>query len=176
MNIILSTSIDFQTPADVAAYAQIDTKALPDGDMALSGVDKYIVGYAHIILFDADGRRMAKLPRRRYRGMAADGEPVVIHGEDFKRIGIPDDPQPDGGEDDDAPAAACKRYLVEWDDFEGNHHEASYDDPDDANAEYDAALKEYQNVTLTDLLAPDSESEGFAEADAAAWAEAQNHQ
>ena len=173
MNIILSTSISFKTAADVAAYAQIDAKALPDDDMALSGVDKYIVGYAHIILFDADGRRMAKLPRRRYRGMAADGEPVVIHGEDFKRIGIPD-----GGEDDDAPApaAACKRYLVEWDDFEGNRHEASYDDPDDANAEYDAALKEYQNVTLTDLLALDSESEGFAEADAAAWAEAQDQQ
>lgn len=168
MNAVVSTSINFQNAADVAAYMQLNPAALPDDDTAYTGVTRYIVGYAHIILFGENGRRMAKLHRRNVRGFAVDGEPVVVHGPDFKRIGIPGEDQPQ----DDEAAPDCKRYLVEWDDFEGNHHEASYDSPDDAEAEYEAALKEYQNVTLTDLLAADGESKGFAELDAELMAEA----
>ena len=170
MNAVVSTSINFQNASDVAAYMQLNPAALPDDDTAYTGVTRYIVGYAHIILFGENGRRMAKLHRRSVRGFAVDGEPVVVHGPSFKRIGIPGEEPPQDDEDISSPD--CKRYLVEWDDFEGNHHEASYDSSDDAEAEYEAALKEYQNVTLTDLLAADGESKGFAELDAELLAEA----
>lgn len=160
MNAIISTSINFQSAADVAAYMQLDPVALPEDDMAYTEVTRYIVGFESIVLFGVDGRRLAKFRRRNVRGFAVDGEPVVIHGENFKRIGIPeDDPQPTADADENEEDAPADHYRVEWDDWEGNHHEKLFARQTDAEAEYDAALKEYQNAELTDLTAQGAEDQ-----------------
>lgn len=90
MNAIVSTSIRFSTPESVAAYKALPWHDLPEDDMEYNEVTRYIVGYKNIILLGKDGRRLATFPRRKVLGLAIDGQPIVIHGKDFKRIGIDD--------------------------------------------------------------------------------------
>lgn len=90
MNAIVSTSIRFSTPESVAAYKGLPWHDLPEDDMEYNEVTRYIVGYKNIVLLGKDGRRLATFPRRKVMGLAIDGQPIVIHGEGFKRIGIDD--------------------------------------------------------------------------------------
>lgn len=85
MNAIVSTSIRFSTPESVAAYRALPWHDLPEDDMEYNEVTRYIVGYKNIILLGKNGRRLATFPRRSVLGLAIDGQPVVIHGKDFKR-------------------------------------------------------------------------------------------
>ncbi len=105
MNAVVSTSIRFSTPESVAAYKTIPWHDLPEDDMEYNEVTRYIVGYKNIVLLGKDGRRLATFNRRKVRGFAIDGQPIVIHGEGFKRIGI-DDPATAEAAGDDDPATA----------------------------------------------------------------------
>lgn len=94
-NAIISVSINFQDAADVTAYKGISPAALPDGEREYNEVTDYKVGYANIVLIGANGRTLAKFPRGAVKGFAIDGEPIVIAGPDFKRIGCGDKDQND---------------------------------------------------------------------------------
>lgn len=84
MQVIISTAIRFTTEADVAAYKALSFEALPLEDMEYNEVTRYLVGWEHIVLFGANGRRLAVLRRKAIRGMAINGKPVTITGDDFK--------------------------------------------------------------------------------------------
>lgn len=116
MNAVGSTSICFSTPESVEAYKAIPWIDLPEDDMEYNEVTRYIVGYKNIILLGLNGRRLATFPRRKVRGLAIDGHPVVIRGEGFKRIGI-DDPATaeaagDSGPSEDAVNAAVAEEVA----------------------------------------------------------------
>ncbi len=75
------------------------------------------MGYKNIVLLGKDGRRLATFNRRKVRGFAVDGQPIVIHGEGFKRIGI-DDPATaeaagDAGPSEEAVDAAVAEEVAE---------------------------------------------------------------
>ena len=84
MQVIISTAIRFTTEADVAAYKALSFEALPREDVEYNEVTRFIVGYEHIVLFGANGRRLAVLKRDKVRGMAIDDEPVTVNGNDFR--------------------------------------------------------------------------------------------
>lgn len=140
MEAILTTAINFQNAQDVEAYKLFSAKALPDGDRRYSGVDAYRVGYENIILLDAGGYIIAKKARKNYRGFAINGEPVIIQGNGFKRIGCETDEEKleelFTKDTDDSV-----EYRVAWIDFEGNQHFADFKDSAEADAEYEARLK-----------------------------------
>lgn len=87
MEAILTTTINFNSAEDVSIYKQFSPEALPDGDRRYSGVASFKVGFKHIVLLDEGGYAIAKKPRGLFKGFAVDGEPVVINGPEFKRIG-----------------------------------------------------------------------------------------
>ena len=89
--VIISTAIKFTNKADVETYTKLSPAALPLDDYELEGVAKYAVGYEHIVLLGASGKTMLRVKRDKVRGLAVDGQPIVIHGDDFKRIDF-DDP------------------------------------------------------------------------------------
>lgn len=91
MQAIISTSINFRSAEDVKAYQGLDWMSLPEDDMEYNEVTRYIVGYKNIILLGLNGRRLYTGLRRNIKGLAIDGQPIVIHGKDFKRIGIDDE-------------------------------------------------------------------------------------
>lgn len=83
-NVILSTTIRFTTASDVLAYSGLTNEARPRLDVEFTEATKIVVGFQHIVLFGATGRRMAVLSRKDYVGMAIDGKPVVVAGDEFK--------------------------------------------------------------------------------------------
>ncbi len=91
MQVIISTAIRFTTEADVAAYKALSFEALPLEDMEYNEVTRYLVGWEHIVLFGANGRRLAVLKRKAIRGMAINGKPVTITGDEFKPFTFEDD-------------------------------------------------------------------------------------
>lgn len=90
MQAIISTAINFQTAEDVKAYQGLDWKSLPEDDLEYNEVARYIVGFKNVILLGPNGRRLCTVPRRSVKGLAINGQPVVVHGPDFKRLGIED--------------------------------------------------------------------------------------
>lgn len=90
MNVVVSTAIRFSSPESITAYKAIPWYDLPEEDMEYNEVTRYIVGYRNIILLGQNGRRLATFSRRKVRGLAVDGQPIVIHGDDFVRIGVED--------------------------------------------------------------------------------------
>lgn len=91
MQVIISTAIHFTNEADVAAYKALSFEALPLDDMEYNEVTRYIVGYEHVVLFGANGRRLAVLKRKAIRGMAINGKPVKVAGDDFRPFNTEDD-------------------------------------------------------------------------------------
>ena len=91
MQVIISTAIRFTNEADVAAYKALTFEALPLDDMEYNEVTRYLVGWEHIVLFGANGRRLAVLKRKAIRGMAINDKPVTITGDDFKPFTTEDD-------------------------------------------------------------------------------------
>ena len=81
--LILSSTIKFSTEDDVKHYNAITPTALPRTDIVITEATKIVVGYQHIIVFGATGRRMAVLSRKDFTGMAIDGKPVTISGKSF---------------------------------------------------------------------------------------------
>ncbi len=114
MEAILTTAINFNSAEDVSIYKQFSPEALPDSDRRYSGVAAFKVGFSRIVLLDESGYAIAKKPRRFFKGFAVDGEPVVINGPEFKRIGC-DEP------DEKSSTAIINDYLNE---ISGNVHEA----------------------------------------------------
>lgn len=84
--IIISAGIKFTCEADVDAYNHLTFEALPSADLEFNEVTRFIVGYEHIVVFGQNGRRLAVLKRKDYRGMAVDGKPIKITGDDFKTV------------------------------------------------------------------------------------------
>lgn len=118
MHAIISTSINFRTAEDVKAYQGLDWMALPEDDMEYNEVTRYIVGYKNIILLGQNGRRLYTGKRRNIRGLAIDGSPIVIHGKNFKRIGIDDEATAeaageDGIDQDAVDAAVAEEVAAE---------------------------------------------------------------
>lgn len=147
MNAVLSTAINFQNAQDVEAYMTFSAEALPDGDRRYSDVAAYKVGYDNIVLLDTGGYIIAKEARRNYKGLAIDGEPIVINGPDFERIGCdtPDDDRERLDEvlarDVDQAVANGMKYRVAWITHVGNTGFADFADSLVAEAEYEARLK-----------------------------------
>ena len=83
-NVILSTSIRFADKHDVLAYSGLTDAARPRLDVEFTEATKIVVGFQHVVLFGATGHRMAVLSRKDYVGMAIDGNPAVITGDEFK--------------------------------------------------------------------------------------------
>lgn len=83
-NVILSTSIRFTDKHDVLAYSGLTDEARPRLDVEFTEATKIVVGIQHVVLFGATGHRMAVLSRKDYVGMAIDGQPVVVAGDEFK--------------------------------------------------------------------------------------------
>ncbi len=113
MNAVVSTSIRFSTPESVAAYKALPWYDLPEDDMEYNEVTRYIVGYKNIVLLGQDGRRLATFNRRKVRGFAIDGQPIVIHGEGFKRIGIDDPAIAEAAGDDNPSEDAVDEAVAE---------------------------------------------------------------
>ena len=91
MQVIISTAIRFTNEADVAAYKSLSFEALPLEDMEYNEVTRYLVGWEHIVLFGANGRRLAVLKRKAIRGMAINDKPVTVTGDGFKPFNTEDD-------------------------------------------------------------------------------------
>lgn len=170
MDAILTTAINFRTAQDVAIYKQFDPEALPDGDRRYTGVATYKVGYRHIVLLDEGGYVIAKHHRGLYKSLAVDGEPIILHGPAFERVGC-DEPDPEKEEyaalkeyaqttDVQDAIDAGKPYRVAWmahtTDDEGKNlmGYADFDNDADAELEHDARLKTEKHVfgiVLTDI-------------------------
>lgn len=103
---IISTAINFQTAEDVKAYQGLDWKALPEDDREYNEVTRYIVGFKNVILLGLNGRRLCTVPRRSVKGLAIDGQPVIVHGPNFKRLGIEDPDTAQAAGDDPAAVGA----------------------------------------------------------------------
>lgn len=106
MQAIISTAINFQTAEDVKAYQGLDWKALPEDDREYNEVTRYIVGFKNVILLGLNGRRLCTVPRRSVKGLAIDGQPVIVHGPNFKRLGIKDPDTAQAAGDDPAAVDA----------------------------------------------------------------------
>lgn len=104
MQAVISTAVKFQTAEDVKAYQGLNWTALPEEDVEYNEVTRYIVGFRNIILLGLNGRRLCTFPRRSAKGFAVDGQPIVIHGPNFKRIGIENEDIAEAAGDDDATA------------------------------------------------------------------------
>lgn len=141
MRAIISTAINFQNAADVAAYLELSPQALPDGDREYTEVTRYIVGYAHIILLGANGRTLAKVKRQDVKALVIEGEPICIRGDGFQRIDCYEDPD---GRCDETTA----QYMVWWCDHDGSLRQSFFRDRETAEREEEALLKEYDRVGL----------------------------
>lgn len=86
MQIIISTGIRFTTEEDVNAYKALSFEALPMTDLEFNEATRYLIGWRRIVLFGLNGHRLAVLDREQVRGMAVDGKPVTVSGEDFTPI------------------------------------------------------------------------------------------
>lgn len=156
MEAILSTSINFQNAQEVEAYKSFSAEALPDGDRRYSGVDAYKVGFENIVLLDVGGYVIAKKARKNYKGFAINGEPITIHGKDFRRIGSePADEvrlEERLSENVEQAVTDGMQYRVAWIDFSNNIGSLDFKDSTDAEAEYDARLKTEKAVQLRGLI------------------------
>ena len=109
MTVNASTAINFRNPIDVKAYRMLSPEARPENDTEYTEVTEVKIGYENIILIGANGNLLAKLPRRRIRGLAIEGAAFPPHGPNFRRTGfkIDDgtiypfdlDPQPEAADD-----------------------------------------------------------------------------
>lgn len=167
MEAILTTAINFNNAEDVKVYKQFSPEALPDGDRRYSGVAALKVGFRHIVLLDADGYTIAKKPRKIFKSLAIDGEPVIINGPEFKRIGCDEPDLEDdrmilvaylnGMKDTQKAIKEGTPYRVVWmshnvDNNGKNVIEyADFADSTAAEEELDARLKTERDALMTEL-------------------------
>lgn len=167
MDAILTTAINFNSKEDVEIYKQFSPEALPDGDRRYSGVSTFKIGFENIVLLDQGGYLIAKKPRRAFKSLAIDGEPVKINGPEFKRIGC-DEPKDDkvalndflqsvGDTVQDAIDNGMQ-FRVAWmsyiKDDDGNNimGYADFADSQTAEDELDARLKTEQEAIIIGLI------------------------
>lgn len=85
MDVIISTSCEFNNDADVAEYNALDEIEVPEDDMHWTTCTKIVMGYARIFLYFTD-KKMVVYQRRDVTGMAVDGHAVAVHGPEFRRL------------------------------------------------------------------------------------------
>lgn len=85
MKIIISASVEFNTPEDVLDYEALDISEIPEDDVPpiLNAVN-YKVGYKHIVIEVGTGNVV--FLRKDAKGMAVDGQPIILRGDGFRRI------------------------------------------------------------------------------------------
>jgi hypothetical protein len=155
MNAIITYAIKFQNATDVAAYKQLSFASLPEADREFNEVTDYKVGYKRILLIGANGRALASFDRQSVKGFAIDGQPIVLDGPNFKRIGC----DPHDSEliseratyEVDAAIADGYSYRVLWVGFNGKVYHTDFKDSQEAENEYDTRLKTERAVRIIGL-------------------------